>query len=100
MSLIVANLSVVIAFLFRIGTENSATVAPKQLRSRITFGSGPTRKKNIHHDPFQSTTMLSAESPTVHIDDSSAYSKKPSDGNEAEVLTLQTLHHLDLAYDV
>jgi len=90
-SLIVANLSVVIAFLFRIGAEDSAAVVPKQLKSKLTFGSRPIRKKNVQHDPLQSTTMVGVDSMTLHMDDSVDPTKKPSDGSEAEALMPQSV---------
>ncbi|KAF8437246.1 hypothetical protein L210DRAFT_3682683, partial [Boletus edulis BED1] len=42
---VVANLSVVVAFLFRISTEETPTPAPLELKSIITFGSHPALRK-------------------------------------------------------
>lgn len=98
-----ANLSVVVAFLFRIGTEETATFQPKALKSRITFGSLPIRKK-VYRDPLQSTTAVSGESTTMILDD---VGKNPmeveserKDSNEAESLMPQAPAKPDGASDV
>jgi len=75
--LIVANLSVVVAFLFRISTEDSQSFnTPQQLRSIVTFGSKPIRRQR------KQTTVIGVETSTIRLDDFSTY--HTNSGAEAE----------------
>lgn len=89
-SLIVANLSVVVAFLFRINTEETSTFSPKQLKSIITFGSRPIRIRG-QRDPLQSATVVGIETTTVMLHDFGTHRsediKENGNGGDAEALT-------------
>ncbi|KAI5996839.1 hypothetical protein F5J12DRAFT_725483, partial [Pisolithus orientalis] len=65
-SLIVANLSVVVAFLFRISTEETSTPASLELKSIITFGSLPIRERT---QLGPSTMVIGIETTTIQLDD-------------------------------
>ena len=52
--MIVANLSVVVAFFFRIGTEETTAFSAGGVKSIVTFGSQPLRMRALR-DPLQST---------------------------------------------
>lgn len=90
-SLIVASLSVVVAFLFRISTEETATFSPKSLKSRITFGSQPIRNR-VQPGPLQSTTLVGVETTTtIKLDDLGTHSKgvgEYTDASDAEARML------------
>ncbi|KAF8138909.1 hypothetical protein EV363DRAFT_1445685 [Boletus edulis] len=63
---VVANLSVVVAFLlFRISTEETPTPAPLELKSIITFGSQPALRKR---EPLV-TRVIGVETTTIKMDD-------------------------------
>ena len=89
-SLIVANLSVVVAFLFRINTEETSTFSPKELKSIITFGSQPIRLR-AQRDSLQPTTVVGIETTTVILDDFGTYpqeaGKRPKNHDDAEADT-------------
>ncbi|KIO02115.1 hypothetical protein M404DRAFT_1002542 [Pisolithus tinctorius Marx 270] len=92
-SLIVANLSVVVAFLFRITTEENATPAPLEFKSIITIGSWPTRKR-AELDPLStSAIVVLIETTTIQLDDFGMSPKQVAgrDGNDAEAVSLETL---------
>ncbi|KAI5986031.1 hypothetical protein F5J12DRAFT_728914, partial [Pisolithus orientalis] len=100
-SLIVANLSVVVAFFFHISTEETATPAPLELKSIITFGSLPTRKR-IQRDPLSTLTVVDGiETSTIEVDDLPTTPKKVAEGggNDAEVVSFQTVTEPGLFYD-
>ncbi|KAI6156977.1 hypothetical protein BKA82DRAFT_142356, partial [Pisolithus tinctorius] len=100
-SLIVANLSVVVAFFFHISTEETATPAPLELKSIITFGSLPTRKR-IQRDPLSTLTVVDGiETSTLEVDDLPTTPKKVAGGggNDAKVVSFQTVTELGLFYD-
>jgi len=78
-SLIVANLSVIVAFLFRIGTEETVAFSPKELKSIVTFGSQPIRPR-IQRDPYHVATLAGVEATTVALDD---FGTVPSSGIKA-----------------
>ena len=84
-SLIVANLSVVIAFLCRIGTEETATFSPNELKSIITFGSQPIRQR-AQHDPVCPAMIVGIETTTVTLDDFGKLRREDGNGEDAEVL--------------
>lgn len=66
-SLIVANLSVVVAFLLRMSAEDdSSSPAPWKLSSIITFGSQPRRR---HFSDPLATTMIGVETTTIRLTD-------------------------------
>ena len=85
--MIVASLTVVVAFLFRINTEETSTFSPKELKSIITIGSQPIRLR-AQRDPLQSTTVIGIETTTVILDDFGTYprevEKQPENHNDAE----------------
>ena len=88
--MIVASLSVVVALLFRINTEETSTFSPKELKSIITIGSQPIRPR-AQRDPLQSTTMVGIETMTVILDDFGTYpreaEKRPENHNDTEACT-------------
>ena len=77
-----ANLSVVIAFFFRIGTEETAAFSAGELKSIVTFGSRPFRIRAPLH-----STVADIETTTDELDasggelrtggDTEALPKKP-----------------------
>ncbi|KAI5996853.1 hypothetical protein F5J12DRAFT_746234 [Pisolithus orientalis] len=92
-SLIVANLSVVVAFLFRISTEESTTPAPLELKSIITFGSQPIRKR-APFDPLSTPTMMvGIETSTIRLNGCSTSPARAAGkgGQDPEVVSLETL---------
>ncbi|KAF8138905.1 hypothetical protein EV363DRAFT_1315109 [Boletus edulis] len=97
-SLIVANLSVVVAFLFRISTEETPTPAPLELKYIITFGSQPLRKR----DPLV-TTVIGVETTTIKMDDFNTHPKRAAgrDSNDTEDVSRhdQTIAKPGLFYD-
>jgi len=82
--LIVANLSVVVAFFFRIGTEETTAFSPSELKSVVTFGSQPLRQR-ARHDPLRST-VVDIETTTVVLDDFGGVRKDPRNGEDTETL--------------
>ncbi|KAI5996831.1 hypothetical protein F5J12DRAFT_346201 [Pisolithus orientalis] len=100
-SLIVANLSVVVAFFFRISTEETSTPVLPELKSIVTIGSQPIRKRP-QVDPLSSSTMVvTIETTTIQLDDFSTSPKRAAgkDGNDAEVDSLRTLAKSGPFYD-
>ncbi|KAI6156816.1 hypothetical protein BKA82DRAFT_148391, partial [Pisolithus tinctorius] len=100
-SLIVANLSVVVAFLFRISTEETTTPALPELKSIVTIGSQPIRKRP-QVNPFSPSTMVvTIETTTIKLDDFSTSPEREAgkDGNDAEVESLRTLAKPGPFYD-
>ncbi|KAI5996854.1 hypothetical protein F5J12DRAFT_346810 [Pisolithus orientalis] len=100
-SLIVANLSVVVAFLFRISTEESTTPASLELKSIITFGSQPTRK-GTQNNPLSTPSMVVAiETQTIQMGDFSMSAKHEAgrDGNDTEAASFETLSKPGLFHD-
>ncbi|KIO02121.1 hypothetical protein M404DRAFT_148358, partial [Pisolithus tinctorius Marx 270] len=92
-SLIVANLSVVVAFLFRISTEESTTPASLELKSIITIGSPPIRKRPPL-DPLSTSAMtVGIETTTIILDDFSTSPMRATerDDKDAEAVSLETL---------
>ncbi|KAI6156791.1 hypothetical protein BKA82DRAFT_148493, partial [Pisolithus tinctorius] len=92
-SLIVANLSVVVAFLFRISTEESTTPAPLELKSIITFGSQPIRKR-APFDPLSTPTMMvGIETSTIRLDGCSTSPTRAAGkgGQDPEAVSLEML---------
>ncbi|KAI6156778.1 hypothetical protein BKA82DRAFT_1002513 [Pisolithus tinctorius] len=91
--LVVANLSVVVAFLFRISTEETTAPAPLELKSIITFGSQPIRKRTPRNPLSMSATVVAIETQTIKVDDSSPSPKQAAgrDSDDAETASLETL---------
>ncbi|KAI5996868.1 hypothetical protein F5J12DRAFT_957454, partial [Pisolithus orientalis] len=91
--LVVANLSVVVAFLFRISTEETTAPAPLELKSIITFGSQPIRKRTPRNPLSMSAMVVAIETKTIKIDDSSTFPKQAAgrDSDDAETVSLETL---------
>ncbi|KAI6156779.1 hypothetical protein BKA82DRAFT_1002514 [Pisolithus tinctorius] len=100
-SLIVANLSVVVAFLFRISTEDSSTPAPLEFKSIITFGSQPIRTREQHDPPSPSTVVVGIETSTIRLVDFSISSIQAArgDGSDAEAASIETLDKPGLFYE-
>ncbi|KAI5996847.1 hypothetical protein F5J12DRAFT_957417 [Pisolithus orientalis] len=99
-SLIVANLNVVVAFLFHISTEEQATPAPLELSSIITIGSQSTRKR-VQCDPLSLSTMEAAiEIQTIKLDDFNVSPEQAAgrDDKHTEVASLETLVEPGLFY--
>jgi len=82
--LIVANLSVVVAFFFRIGTEETAAFSPSELKAIVTFGSQPLRQR-ARHDPLRST-VVDIETTTVVLDDAGGVRKETGSCGDTETL--------------
>ena len=73
-----ANLSVIVAFFFRISTEETTTFSPKELRSIVTFGSQPVRPR-VQCDSHYPATVVGVETTTVILDD---FGTLPSTGRK------------------
>ncbi|KAI5996852.1 hypothetical protein F5J12DRAFT_346667 [Pisolithus orientalis] len=101
-SLIVANLSVVVAFLFRISSEETASPAPLELKSTITFGSRPIRKRTPFDPLSESTIVVAIEPTTIKPDDFNTSPKQAAgnDGNDARTVSLETIAKPGPFYDV
>ena len=63
-----ANLSVIVAFLFRISAEETATFSPKELESIVIFGAQPVRQR-VQRDSHYPATVVGIETTTVVLDD-------------------------------
>ncbi|KAI6156966.1 hypothetical protein BKA82DRAFT_949588 [Pisolithus tinctorius] len=100
-SLTVANLSVVVAFFFRISTEDTPTPALLEFKSIITFGSRPIRKRP-RLDPLSTPTMMVGIEPTtIILEDFSTSPVRATerDDNDAEAVSIQTLYKPAPFYD-
>ncbi|KAI6156755.1 hypothetical protein BKA82DRAFT_166109, partial [Pisolithus tinctorius] len=92
-SLIVANLTVVVAFIFRISAEETSAPTSLEFKSIITFGSQPIRKRP-QRDPLATSAMVVAiETQTIKVDDFSMSSQRVAerDGNDTESASVDTL---------
>ncbi|KAI6156773.1 hypothetical protein BKA82DRAFT_1002503 [Pisolithus tinctorius] len=98
-SLTVANLSVVVAFFFRISTEETTTPAPLELKSMITFGSQPIRKRPQRDPLSSSTVVVETETQTIKFDDFGASPMRAAGGDSSDV-SLQSLAKPGLYYGV
>ncbi|KAH7884166.1 hypothetical protein F5I97DRAFT_2047581 [Phlebopus sp. FC_14] len=95
-SLIVANLSVIVAFLFRISTEDNTNPAPLELKSIITFGSQPIRRR-VPLEP----TVIEVETTTIRLDDfSSSKEEAGRYDNDAEAASVHTFTKTSPIHDV
>ncbi|KAG2144229.1 hypothetical protein DEU56DRAFT_235986 [Suillus clintonianus] len=83
-SLIVANLSVVVAFLCRLSTEDDAPASPPAAPI-ITFGSQPARKRV--RDPL-ATTFTGAEIATIVLEDQYETRPRSLKTSDADEITL------------
>ncbi|KAI5996850.1 hypothetical protein F5J12DRAFT_895993 [Pisolithus orientalis] len=92
-SLTVANLSVVVALLFRISTEESTTPASLELKSIITIGSPPNRRRPPLDPLSTSAMMVEIETTTIILDDFSTSPTRATeiDDKDAEAVFLETL---------
>ncbi|KAI5996906.1 hypothetical protein F5J12DRAFT_852788 [Pisolithus orientalis] len=92
-SLIVANLTVVVAFIFRISAEETSAPTSLEFKSIITFGSQPIRKRP-QRDPLATSAMVVAiETQTIKVDDFSMSPQRVAerDGNDTEAASIETL---------
>ncbi|KAI6156781.1 hypothetical protein BKA82DRAFT_712343 [Pisolithus tinctorius] len=86
-SLIVANLSVLVAFLFRISTEDPTTSVPLEFTSIITLGSQLIRSGTQYNPPSTSTMVVMVETQTMKVNDFGT----GRNGSDIEAASLQLL---------
>ena len=79
-----ANLSVVIAFFFRIGTEETAALSAGALESIVTIGSKSLRMR-AQRDPLHST-VIDIETTTIELNNLVEVRKEPRISVDTEAL--------------
>ena len=82
--LIVVNLSVIIAFFFRIGTEETAALLTGVLESIITIGSKSLWLR-VQHDPLH-LTVIDIETTTIELNNLVEVKKEPRISIDTEAL--------------